>query len=69
MYNSINTLQLILQTHFYFKFPFLCRIIGDICIILVSGDQQASDASEFASGLVIQTRNREKQDFWSNESS
>ena len=69
MYNSINTLQNILQTHFYFNFPFLCRIIGDICILLVSRDQQASDASEFASGLVIQIRNTETQDFWSNESS
>ena len=39
MYNSINTLQLIVQTHFYFNFPFLYRIIGDICILLVSRDQ------------------------------
>ena len=39
MYNLINTLQQILQINFYFNFPFLCRIIGDICILLASRDQ------------------------------
>ena len=63
MYNSINTLEQILQTHFFFNFPFLCRIVGVICILLVSRDQYASDGSEFSSSLVIQTQNRETQDF------
>ena len=66
MYNSINTLQKNLRTHFFFHFSFLWHIVGDICILLVSRDQYASFASEFASGLaslVIQTRSRETQDF------
>ena len=48
---------------FFFHSPFLCRIVGDICILLVSRDRYASDASEFASSLAIQTRNGETQDF------
>ena len=34
-------------------------MLGYICILLVSRDKYASDASEFESTLVIQTRNKE----------
>ena len=37
---------------FFVHLPFLCRIIGDICILLMSCDQYASDAFEFAPSFV-----------------